>query len=58
MDFFTHIIVSVAIANTLSQDEDSHRAFIIGGIAPDVDILVSWLSVLIPQLFFLHRYFE
>ena len=56
MDFFTHIIVSVAIANTLSQDEDSHRAFIIGGIAPDVDILVSWLSVLIPQLFILqHR---
>ncbi|MFX0211013.1 MAG: metal-dependent hydrolase, partial [Candidatus Hodarchaeota archaeon] len=56
MDLFTHITVSVAIVTTLSHDEDSQRAFIIGGMAPDVDVLISWLSTLIPQLFFLqHR---
>jgi len=56
MDFFTHIVVSVAIANQLTQDEDSQRAFIIGGLAPDIDVLIFWLPVLIPQLFVLqHR---
>ncbi|MFX0185714.1 MAG: metal-dependent hydrolase [Candidatus Hodarchaeota archaeon] len=56
MDFFTHIVVSVTIANLLSQDEASQRAFIIGGIAPDLDVLISWLPILIPQLYFLqHR---
>jgi len=56
MDFFTHIVISFAVANQLHQDEDSFRAFIIGGLAPDVDVLVSWLPALIPQLFILqHR---
>jgi membrane-bound metal-dependent hydrolase YbcI (DUF457 family) len=56
MDFFTHIVVSATIANQLSQDEDSQRAFIIGGIAPDLDVLIFWLPALIPQLYILqHR---
>ncbi|MFX0207055.1 MAG: metal-dependent hydrolase [Candidatus Hodarchaeota archaeon] len=56
MDFFTHIVVSVALTNQLSQDEDSQRAFIIGGIAPDLDVLVFWIPVVIPQLYILqHR---
>jgi inner membrane protein len=56
MDFFTHIIVSVVIANQLSNDNDSQRAFIIGGIAPDLDVLIFWLPAVIPQLYILqHR---
>ncbi|MFQ5980137.1 MAG: metal-dependent hydrolase [Candidatus Heimdallarchaeota archaeon] len=56
MDFFTHLVVSVAIASTGQRDEDNQRAFIIGGIAPDFDVLASWLPILWPNVYFLqHR---
>ncbi|MFX1547146.1 MAG: metal-dependent hydrolase [Promethearchaeota archaeon] len=56
MDFFTHIIVSVALANQIRQDEDSSRAFLLGGLTPDFDVFFTWLPALIPQLFILqHR---
>ncbi len=56
MDIFLHIVVNVAVANQLSQDENSQRAFVLGGIAPDMDVFIAWIPILIPQLFFLqHR---
>lgn len=49
-------MVSVAIGSTSHKDEDNQRAFIIGGIAPDFDVLVSWLPILWSELYFLqHR---
>ncbi|MFX1507249.1 MAG: metal-dependent hydrolase [Promethearchaeota archaeon] len=51
-----HIVVNAAIANQLSQDENSQRACILGGIVPDLDVLFAWIPFLIPQLFILqHR---
>lgn len=56
MDFFTHLVVSAAIAFTIFNDEDYQRAFIIGGIAPDFDVLIAWFPMLLPDLYFLqHR---
>lgn len=56
MDFFTHVVVSAAVAFTIFNDEDYQRAFIIGGIAPDFDVLIAWFPMLLPDLYFLqHR---
>ncbi len=56
MDLFTHITVSVAIAYFLFPDDNRQRAFIIGGIAPDLDVLISWIPILSPELYVLqHR---
>ncbi|MFW9905722.1 MAG: metal-dependent hydrolase [Candidatus Thorarchaeota archaeon] len=56
MDIFLHIVVNAAIANQLSRDENSHRACILGGIVPDLDVFFAWIPFIIPQLFILqHR---
>ena len=56
MDIFLHIVVNATIANQLSQDGNSKRALILGGIAPDMDVFFAWIPILIPQLFMLqHR---
>ncbi|UCG01687.1 MAG: metal-dependent hydrolase [Candidatus Heimdallarchaeota archaeon] len=51
-----HIVVNAAVANQLSQDENSQRACILGGIVPDLDVIIAWIPFIIPQLFILqHR---
>ena len=56
MDIFSHIVVNAAIVNQLSRDENSHRACILGGIVPDLDVIFAWIPFIIPQLFILqHR---
>lgn len=56
MDIFLHIVVNAAVAHQLSQDENSQRAFVLGGIAPDMDVFLAWIPIIIPQLFILqHR---
>ncbi len=56
MDVFLHLVVNAAVANQLSQDENSQRVFILGGIVPDMDVFLAWIPILIPQLFILqHR---
>ncbi len=56
MDIFLHLVVNAAVANQFSQDENSQRVFILGGIVPDIDVFFAWIPILIPQLFILqHR---
>lgn len=56
MDIFLHIVVNATIANQLSQDKNSQRTLVLGGIAPDMDVFFAWIPILIPQLFILqHR---
>ncbi|MHA2245765.1 MAG: metal-dependent hydrolase [Candidatus Hodarchaeales archaeon] len=56
MDIFLHIVVNTAVANQFNRDENSQRAFVLGGIAPDMDVLITWVPIVIPQLFILqHR---
>ncbi|UCG90582.1 MAG: metal-dependent hydrolase, partial [Candidatus Heimdallarchaeota archaeon] len=51
-----HIVVNAAIANQLSRDENSQRACILGGIVPDLDVIIAWIPFIIPQFFILqHR---
>jgi membrane-bound metal-dependent hydrolase YbcI (DUF457 family) len=58
MDFFLHVVVNTALANQLSRDDNSQRACILGGIVPDLDVIIAWIPLLIPQLFILrHRGF-
>jgi membrane-bound metal-dependent hydrolase YbcI (DUF457 family) len=56
MDIFLHIVVNTAVAHQLSQDNDSRRVFILGGIVPDMDVLFAWIPIVMPHLFVLqHR---
>jgi inner membrane protein len=56
MDFFTHIVINSAIASQFLRSENNQRAFILGGIVPDLDVIFVWIPLLVPQLFiFQHR---
>ncbi len=58
MDFFLHIVVNTAIAYQFGRDDNSQRAFVLGGIVPDLDMFAAWIPFLIPQLYILqHRGF-
>ncbi len=56
MDFFLHIVVSTALGTQLNKNPNAQRAFILGGLVPDLDVIFVWIPFLMPELFiFQHR---
>lgn len=56
MDFFTHLLVGIALGRLLFKDKNKQKAIALGSILPDFDILLAWIPSLIPQLYlFSHR---
>src|SRR2546427_9623059 len=59
VDWFTHIFIGVAIALALRSDRKWVLAMAFGAMAPDLDALLTPVTILAPQLWFLdHRTFS
>ena len=59
MDWFSHILMAVALAFALRRNRTVALAMAFGAMAPDLDALVSPAIALAPQLWFLdHRTFS
>lgn len=56
MDFFTHALLPYLLASSLGWQRRWMAALVLGGIAPDLDVLFSWAgSILPPYLLMFHR---
>ena len=56
MDFFTHLVIGIVLAKLLTHDTDKQKIFALGAVAPDLDVIFSWLPSLFPELYFIsHR---
>ncbi|MGV8126640.1 MAG: metal-dependent hydrolase [Methanothrix sp.] len=56
MDFFTHALLPYLLASSLGWERRWMAALVLGGIAPDLDVLFSWAgSILPPYLLMFHR---
>ena len=59
MDWFSHIFIGVAIALALRSDRKWVLAMAFGAMAPDLDALLTPVTIVAPQLWFLdHRTFS
>src|SRR3989475_3672040 len=59
VDWFTHIFIGVAIALALRSDRKWVLAMAFGAMAPDLDALLTPMTIVAPQLWFLdHRTFS
>lgn len=48
MDFFTHVVVGIAVGRLIFKNPNHQKAFILGIMAPDFDVFIAWLPFLIP----------
>ncbi|NJD77833.1 MAG: metal-dependent hydrolase [Candidatus Methanoperedens sp.] len=56
MDFFSHAVLPYLLGNLFKRRKDEVAAFVIGGIAPDLDIFIMWINFVYPTFFLLtHR---
>jgi len=56
MDLFTHALLPYLLGSYLGLDKRLLAALVLGGIAPDLDILVSWINSVYPTtLLLVHR---
>lgn len=56
MDFFTHALLPYLLASYLAWEKRWVAALVLGGIAPDLDVFLSWAgSILPPHLLLVHR---
>ena len=56
MDFFTHALLPYLLASSLGWEKRWIAALVLGGIAPDLDVLFSWAGSILPaQLLLVHR---
>ena len=56
MDFFTHALLPYLLASSLGWEKRWMIPLVMGGIAPDMDVLFSWAgSILPPYLLMFHR---
>ena len=56
MDFFTHALLPYLLASYLGWGKRRIAALVLGGVAPDLDVLFSWAgSILPPYLLMFHR---
>ncbi|MBN1322734.1 MAG: metal-dependent hydrolase [Methanotrichaceae archaeon] len=56
MDIFTHALIPYLLGRALGRSDSEVFALVIGGIAPDLDVLISWIDHLYPTAFLLvHR---
>lgn len=56
MDFFTNALIPLGIARLLKRRGDEQLAIAVGGVSPDIDFALAWISTLFPQYYiFSHR---
>ncbi len=56
MDLFTHALLPYLLASSLGWEKRWIAALVLGGIAPDLDVLLSWAGSILPeQLLLVHR---
>jgi len=56
MDFFSHALLPYLLGSYLRLDKRLIAALVLGGIAPDLDILISWINSVYPtSLLLVHR---
>ena len=58
MDIFSHALLPYLLGNFFRLNEKLIAAFVLGGIAPDLDLLVVWINYFYPtSLLIVHRGF-
>lgn len=56
MDFFSHALLPYLIGKSLKRNKEEITAFVLGGIAPDIDVLILWINFVYPTFFLItHR---
>ncbi|MDO8726657.1 MAG: metal-dependent hydrolase [Candidatus Methanoperedens sp.] len=56
MDIFSHALLPYLIGTSFKQKKEDITAFVLGGIAPDIDILIMWINFVYPTFFLItHR---
>ncbi len=56
MDLFSHALLPYLIGTSLRQKKEDVTAFVLGGIAPDIDVLFMWINFAYPAFFLItHR---
>jgi inner membrane protein len=56
MDFFSHALLPYLLGSYLGLEKRLLAALVLGGIAPDLDVLISWINNIYPTSFLLvHR---
>jgi inner membrane protein len=57
MDLITHAVLPYLLGSSIRMDKKLLAAFIIGAVAPDLDVFIVWLSMIFPypNLLLVHR---
>jgi inner membrane protein len=56
MDIFTHGLLPYLIGKSLKRNKEEVTAFVLGGIAPDIDFFILWINFVYPTFFLItHR---
>ncbi len=57
MDIISHAVLPYLLGRFFSMDRNRLAAFVIGGVAPDLDIFIIWLGLIFPSpdLLLVHR---
>ena len=56
MDLFSHALLPYLLGTSLKQKKEDVTAFVLGGIAPDIDVLIMWINFVYPTNFLItHR---
>lgn len=56
MDFISHALLPYLLGNFFKRNKEEVTAFVLGGVAPDFDVLVLWIQYLYPTfLLITHR---
>ncbi|MBU4075115.1 MAG: metal-dependent hydrolase [Euryarchaeota archaeon] len=56
MDFFSHALLPYLLGKSFKRNKEELTAFVLGGIAPDLDVLILWINFVYPTFFLIsHR---
>ncbi len=56
MDLFSHALLPYLLGNSSRLKKEDVTAFVLGGIAPDIDIFIIWINFVYPTFFLItHR---
>ena len=56
MDFFSHALLPYLLGNSSRLKKEDLTAFVVGGIAPDIDVFIIWVNLVYPNFFLItHR---
>jgi len=56
MDLFSHALLPYLIAKSFKRRHEDVTSFVLGGIAPDIDVFIMWIDFVYPTFFLItHR---